>query len=210
MYRFTNPLWEIGRAQRSLVESEKAGDIFGSVVDIGCGRGENALFLASQGYSVTGIDFSKPAIKAARRSAAKRGSSARFFAGDVFNWPSQGETYDTVIDYGVFHQFPQGKTRQYVDVLARLTRPGGTLLLQCFGEGEGRQVGKGPRHISKRELATTFSTDWSIDWIRSEIYEVNSGEPFPAFLMKATRLNTERYSPEEEQASRQSGKLAIR
>ena len=59
------PRWEIGRPQRALLDV--ADRITGSVLDAGCGTGENALFLASRGQRVTGIDFLAVPITLANR-----------------------------------------------------------------------------------------------------------------------------------------------
>jgi len=50
-YRGTPP-WDIGRPQKEFVELMRRGEITGSVLDIGCGTGEQALFFAQEGYDV--------------------------------------------------------------------------------------------------------------------------------------------------------------
>jgi len=50
------PPWDIGRPQREFVRLEEAGKISGDVLDVGCGTGENALFLAGCGHAVWGVD----------------------------------------------------------------------------------------------------------------------------------------------------------
>lgn len=187
-YRLSEPLWEIGRPQASLIEAETEGIVSGRVIDIGCGRGENANYLAKQGYRVLGVDLAAAAIKSARARAIKQETGAEFLTADLFTLPRRGEQYDTVIDYGVYHQFSRRKVSTYVETLSRLAHPGTTLLLQCFSDGKGRRVGKGPRHISEIELREVFCNGWRINWIKPTKYEVRSGAPFPAYLMKCTRL----------------------
>jgi 2-polyprenyl-3-methyl-5-hydroxy-6-metoxy-1,4-benzoquinol methylase len=63
------PPWDIYRPQKEFVQLEEAGEIVGLVLDIGCGTGENALFLASQGHTISGIDCSPIAIKSAQSKA---------------------------------------------------------------------------------------------------------------------------------------------
>jgi 2-polyprenyl-3-methyl-5-hydroxy-6-metoxy-1,4-benzoquinol methylase len=72
------PPWDIGHPQKEFVRLEEAGEIVGSVLDVGCGTGENALFLASQGHAVGGIDFSPIAIKNAQSKAAQRKLNIKF------------------------------------------------------------------------------------------------------------------------------------
>jgi 2-polyprenyl-3-methyl-5-hydroxy-6-metoxy-1,4-benzoquinol methylase len=75
--------WDIGRPQKEYIQLEKAGEILGSVLDVGCGTGENALYLAEQylaeqGHEVWGIDFAPTAIQKAQEKAAQRHLTARF------------------------------------------------------------------------------------------------------------------------------------
>ena len=66
------PPWDIGRAQREFVRLEESGEISGAVLDVGCGTGENALFLAARGHDVWGVDSAPSAIAIARRRATSR------------------------------------------------------------------------------------------------------------------------------------------
>ncbi|HEV7853990.1 MAG TPA: class I SAM-dependent methyltransferase, partial [Mycobacterium sp.] len=68
--RPTGVPWDIRQAQPRLMELESLGGIGGEVLDIGCGLGDNAIFLASRGHSVTGLDGSPTAIEEARNRAA--------------------------------------------------------------------------------------------------------------------------------------------
>ncbi len=77
-YRGGPPPWDIGRPQKEFVELVKRGEITGSVLDIGCGTGENALFFAREGHEVWGIDSTPLAIEKAKEKAARRGLRVHF------------------------------------------------------------------------------------------------------------------------------------
>ena len=64
------PPWDIGRPQKAFLDV--ADQITGSILDAGCGTGENALFFASQGHKVTGIDYLEEPIQRATRKATER------------------------------------------------------------------------------------------------------------------------------------------
>ena len=73
--------WDIGRPQQAILDA--AGRVAGSVLDAGCGTGENALFFAGRGCQVTGIDFIEEAISRGRRKAAERGLPVTFLLKDL-------------------------------------------------------------------------------------------------------------------------------
>ena len=68
--------WDIGKPQRRFVAV--ADRITSPVLDAGCGTGEHAMFLASRGHRVVGIDFVEEAIRRARAKAAERGLATEF------------------------------------------------------------------------------------------------------------------------------------
>src|SRR5438128_430575 len=70
------PPWDIGKPQQAFIDA--ADRISGSILDAGCGTGDTALFLASRGLKVTGIDFLEEPIKRAKRKAAERRLSVTF------------------------------------------------------------------------------------------------------------------------------------
>src|SRR2546423_7676146 len=104
--------WEIGRPQRAFLDA--ADRIAGSVLDAGCGTGENALDFAGRGRTVTGIDFLEEPIARARRKAAERGLPVTFLVRDALTLADWGERFDTVIDSGLFHVFGDEDRRRYV------------------------------------------------------------------------------------------------
>ena len=95
--------WDIGRPQQAFLDV--ADRITGSVLDAGCGTGDNALFFASRGHKVTGIDFLEEPITRARRKAAERRLTATFFVTDALALKDLPEVFDSVIDSGLFHVF---------------------------------------------------------------------------------------------------------
>ena len=128
------PPWDIGRPQKEYVLLEQAGEIVGSVLDVGCGTGENALYLAEHGHEVWGIDFIPAAIRKAREKAAQRHLTATFRVLNVLELHTLGRTFDTVIDSGLFHSLNDDERPRFVDNLAAVIRRGGTYFMLCFSE----------------------------------------------------------------------------
>src|SRR5919201_69824 len=92
--------WDIGRPQKAFLAV--ADRITGSVLDAGCGTGENALYFAGRGCTVTGIDFLEEPIRRARHKAAERGLPATFLVKDALTLGDWSGRCDNVIDSGLF------------------------------------------------------------------------------------------------------------
>src|SRR4051794_25706682 len=160
--------WDIGRLHLAFVEV--ADRMTGSVLDAGCGTGENALFFAGRGHPVLGIDFLDGPIREAGRKAGERGLDAEFIRRDALTLTALDRSFDSVIDSGLFHVFSDEDRVRYVAGLAHVTRPGGRLFLQCFSDEEpGTQ---GPRRVSQRELRESFGDGWTVEEIRAVSFEV--------------------------------------
>jgi len=89
--------WDIGRPQPALVRLASEGEFAAAVLDVGCGTGENALHVASLGFSVLGVDVAETALAIAREKAAERRIQVEFVAGDAFQQiPKVPGTFDFV------------------------------------------------------------------------------------------------------------------
>jgi cyclopropane fatty-acyl-phospholipid synthase-like methyltransferase len=162
------PRWEIGRPQKALLDV--ADRITGSVLDSGCGTGENALFLASRGQKVTAIDFLAEPITLAKQKAAERGLTATFLVMDALALKELPEVFDNLIDSGLFHVFSDEDRRRYVEGLASVLKPGGRLFLLCFSDEEPGD--QGPRRVGRKEIEEVFADGWAVESIEPSRYEV--------------------------------------
>jgi 2-polyprenyl-3-methyl-5-hydroxy-6-metoxy-1,4-benzoquinol methylase len=159
MYTKNAPPWDIGKPQPAFVDA--AGKLTGSILDAGCGTGENALFFASQGHAVTGLDFLEAPIAAAKQKAAERGIAATFRVADALQLEASPELFDNAIDSGLFHVFSDEDRPRYVRGLAKVVKPGGRLLLQCFSDKTPGD--QGPRRVTEKELRAAFAKGWEIE-----------------------------------------------
>jgi len=157
--------WDIGEPQPEIVRLADAGLIGGSVIDIGCGTGENALFMATRGHDVLGVDSAPSAIALAQAKAVERGSSATFIEADVLDLSQLPRRFDTAIDVGCFHVFGDADRTPYVASVRGVVRTGGRLHLLCFSDAQPGQYG--PRRVSAREIRDSFEADWEIEEIRA-------------------------------------------
>jgi cyclopropane fatty-acyl-phospholipid synthase-like methyltransferase len=174
-YRGGQPPWDVAKPQQSFVCLEEIGEIKGAVLDVGCGTGENALFLASQGHEVWGVDLAPTAVARAQRKAAQRGLAATFRVADGLQLEELGRQFDTVIDSGLFHSLSDRERPLYVHSLRQALRLGGRYFLLCFNEhdhGPG-----GPRRVTQQEIRDAFAGDgWQVRRIDPARFEATYGE----------------------------------
>jgi SAM-dependent methyltransferase len=141
--RFYNAIYRIGapwghRPRPELVQLVRSGRIpaSGTAIDLGCGTGEDSLFLASQGFDVVGVDFSQRALAIAQRKAVKRGigSRVRFVEGDLTAnaIPGVTGTFDLLVDGGSIDDL-QGPARvAAARTVGRLSHRGSRFFMWCF------------------------------------------------------------------------------
>ena len=167
------PPWDIGRPQPQIVQLAEAGKITGRVLDVGCGTGENALYLAQRGLEVVGIDGAPRAIAKAQAKARSRGLRVTFEVADALALSIPSALFDTVIDSGLFHVFADEDRPRLRDSLARVIHPGGTYFMMCFSErGPGDW---GPRQVTQAEIRSTFRDGWSVESVNPSQFTVNRG-----------------------------------
>jgi SAM-dependent methyltransferase len=161
--------WDTGRPQPAIIKLAEAGQIRGSVLDVGCGTGENLLYLAARGHEAWGIDFVPVAVERAKAKAAQRGIDAQFLVGNALELNKLGRHFDTVIDCGLFHTFADEERPAFVRGLAEVLRPGGFLYLLCFSD---EQPGtEGPRRITQKEITESFRDGWKVQKIEPIRFE---------------------------------------
>ena len=145
--------WDIGHPQPAIVRLASEGGLTGAVLDAGCGTGENTLHIASQGFSVLGVDVAEIALAIARQKAADRGIAVEFAMADAFHLKQLGRVFQTVVDSGLFHTFEPDEQMRYAASLASVTERNAALYLLCFSD-DGPDTG--PHPIRQEDLRAAF------------------------------------------------------
>jgi len=152
----------------------------GRALDLGCGQGVHAVYLAQQGFSVVAIDFVPAALAAARTRAERAGVDVELCECDVVAY-SAPSPFDVVLDSGCLHHLPRGKVGAYRARLDEWLAPGGDYVLVHFAHRP--RVGwipKGPRHMTREQGVALFAP------LELQAYdETHFDVPFPMGRMRA-------------------------
>jgi SAM-dependent methyltransferase len=126
--------WNMETPPKLLVELVDSGKVQPCrAIDLGCGTGNYALYLAGRGFEVTGVDFSPTAIKIAGENADKKGLKCNFIVADVVRLPDKvNQTWDFAYDWGLLHHIFPEQRQKYAENVHRILSPAGRYLSVCF------------------------------------------------------------------------------
>lgn len=99
----------------------------GRALDLACGEGRNSVWLARQGWIVTGVDFSAVGVEKGRRLAADAGIEVEWLVDDVTTWPGRPAAYDLVIVFYV--QLPAADRAAMLRTAALALAPAGRFVM---------------------------------------------------------------------------------
>ena len=183
-----SPPWDTKAPKETVVGWQESGLVRGDVLDIGCGLGDNAIYLANRGHTVTGLDISPTALITAERRAKDAGVEVIFAVADATKLEGYTDAFDTVIDSGMFHCLDDDGKRSYLTALHRATRASARLLMACFCDAQPDE-GPFPRPVvSEQTLRDSMgTTGWEITSLETATVQ-REGMPAMAFwLVQAER-----------------------
>jgi SAM-dependent methyltransferase len=158
-YRRTNmPGWDVGRPASELREIVEDGTIKpGKALVLGCGTGTNAVYLASTGFEVTGVDVAPTALVLAEQRAAEAKVRVRWLVADVVSLPDIG-SFDFIFDRGCYHHVQLYDAAGFVRSMDSRTAAGAHFLLLAGNANEPNHGG--PPRVEETQIVDNFAKTW--------------------------------------------------
>jgi SAM-dependent methyltransferase len=167
--------WDTGAPSEELVRTVERGEVgVGRALDVGCGTGTEAVYLAGKGFTVSAIDVSKVAIGIAEEKARKAGAEVAFAVASALHIPFKAGCFSVVNDRGCFHVFSPEHRRAFSEEVHRVIEEGGLYLMRCFSE-KAEPIDEGPYRLSRAEIQETFSDRFEISRIREIVLRGRQG-----------------------------------
>jgi len=162
LYRLGITPWEHEEAPQQLKDLiEGSAMEAGSALDLGCGSGSDAVFLAGHGWTVTAVDGVAQALSRARERARAAEVEVNWVQGDVCGLEQLGlgEAFGLVFDRGCFHDLTDDQRDRYARGVSAVTAAGAVLLMFAF---QPRGRGLGPRGVTGEDLIDHFGDGWEL------------------------------------------------
>ncbi|MHC4540185.1 MAG: ankyrin repeat domain-containing protein [Planctomycetota bacterium] len=150
----TLPGWDAGHPDDHLVKAVE-DETFrpGRVIELGCGTGDNAIYLAGKGFEVTAVDIAPTALAIAAKKASKAGVTIDWVLADVVALPRL-EPFDLVFDRACYHHIQKYDSAGYAETLRRLSHRGTRALILAFAS------------VKEETICNDFATLFDFEWVR--------------------------------------------
>ncbi len=153
--------WNIQTPPPPLVELVDSGKVQPcKAIDLGCGAGNYAIYLAGRGFDITGVDGSPTAIRIAKKNAKTKRAKCNFIVVDAVEEPHKlGQSWDFAYDWGLLHHIFPEQRQKYVENVHRILNPRGKYLSACFSEKDAGFGGSGKYRKTRLRSTLYFSCE---------------------------------------------------
>ena len=178
-YQNGNTPWDLGRADSNLISMVLERPIKPyKALEIGCGMGANAIWLAQHNFTVTAIDISEIAVQKAKKKAHEAGIKCDLFVADFLKEKIPNLPFEFVFDRGCFHSFDSEEERnQFADNVAQHLDKNG-LWLSLIGNSDDAPRDGGPPQLKAIEIVKATEPFFEILSLTSTYFESNR-QPAP-------------------------------
>ncbi len=182
-YETGNTPWEIGKPDFNLIQVVTAMPIKPcKALDIGCGTGDNAIWLSQQNFQVSGIDASEIAIEKAKEKALKAHVNCSFMVSNILTSHVEGAPFGLAFDRGCFHTLSSDKERKsFAKNVSTHLAPEG-LWLSLLGNADEQRDGPGPPQRTAREIVNAVEPYFEIISLVSGFFGANRPNPPRAWV----------------------------
>ncbi len=163
-YLAGNSPWELGHPSFELVRIINEGIVKPCrAIELGCGTGTDAVFLAQQGFDVTAADCSGVALDRARRTADIESVTVNFLQADLCRFRMDVEPFDFLFERSCYEFARLENLDGYRDTVARLTRAGSCYLLLCGNSSTRKRFG--PPGVFENDIRADWEELFEIEWL---------------------------------------------
>jgi len=154
-YQDNDTPWEINRPDHNLIDFVNDLSLApGPAIDLGCGTGDNSVWLAEQGFQVTGCDLSDLALAKAKAKAKQAGVTCTWFQGDFLQTTPAGAPFTFAFDRGCFHTFAAADAcPAFAARVAAILADDGQWLSLIGNRDEERGDRQGPPQLTASQIA---------------------------------------------------------
>lgn len=178
--------WDTGAPDEQLVLAVERGVLpRGRALEIGCGTGTNALWLAQRGWTVVATDVAPLAIEAARKKVSK-GARVELVVLDFLAQDPPTAPYDLVFDRGCFHCFEEADRARFAARVAALLAPRGQWL-SLIGSTEGPPRDTGPPRRSARDVMNAIEPALELVELQTFFFDTNLPHRSAGWAVRARR-----------------------
>jgi len=175
--------WDTGRVDHNLADALARHDIRPCrALELGCGTGSNAIWLARRGFDVTASDISETAVQRARQAAERAGVALSFAAGDLLHDPLPQGPFGLVFDRGCFHSVGDASARGLFGRVVSDRLADGGYWLSLIGSADGPLREVGPPRLSAADIAAAVEERFEILSLQTTHFDSTQADPPRAWV----------------------------
>jgi len=195
MYMVGEAPWDLGKPDAHLIQAVTTTPIQPcKTLEIGCGTGDNAIWLAQQGFDVLAIDVSPIAIGQAKEKAAKAGAKCDFLVLDIFQQHIEGGPFHFAFDRGFLHTIDSDQVRKsFAETVSGFLDAGG-LWFSILGNADEVRRGPGPPQRSARDIVNAVEPSFEILSLLSGHFESRHVDPARCWVCLMKKRSQEVHS----------------